>query len=345
MENKNIITLAIETSCDETSVAVLENGRWVLSNIISSQIDIHKRFGGVVPEVASRKHIESISYVVKEALEAAGKTFEDIDHVGVTYGPGLVGALLVGLSYAKGLAFARGIPLNGVNHIEGHIYANFIEDKDLKPPFISLIVSGGHSHLVYVKDYGEYEVLGQTRDDAAGEAFDKIARALDLGYPGGPEIDRLAQSGDPKALDFPRAYLEEGTYDFSFSGLKSAALNYINQQKMKKQEIPLEDMAASYQQAIIEVLVEKSIRCAKEKNMDKIVLAGGVAANKGLREMLKRRGEEEGINVQYPSLTLCTDNAAMIGSVAYYQYLKGETSPLNLNGVPNLKIAKLKMAK
>jgi len=340
MENKKTITLAIETSCDETSVAVLENGRWVLSNIISSQIDIHKRFGGVVPEVASRKHIESISYVVKEALEEAGKTFEEIDHIGVTYGPGLVGALLVGLSYAKGVAFARGIPLNGVNHIEGHIYANFIEDKELTPPFISLIVSGGHSHLVYVKDYGVYEVLGQTRDDAAGEAFDKIARALDLGYPGGPEIDRLAETGDPGALDFPRAYLEEGTYDFSFSGLKSAALNYINQQKMKKLEIPMEDMAASYQQAIIEVLVEKSIRCAKEKNMDKIVLAGGVAANKGLRALLKRRGNEEGIKVQYPSLTLCTDNAAMIGSVAYYQYLKGEESPLNLNGVPNLKIVK-----
>ena len=338
MENKKIITLAIETSCDETSVAVVENGRWVLSNIISSQIDIHKRFGGVVPEVASRKHIESISYVVKEALEEAEKTFEDIDHVGVTYGPGLVGALLVGLSYAKGLAFARGIPLNGVNHIEGHIYANFIEDKELRPPFISLIVSGGHSHLVYVQDYGVYEVLGQTRDDAAGEAFDKIARALDLGYPGGPEIDRLAQTGDPKALDFPQAYLEEGTYDFSFSGLKSSALNYINQQKMKKQAIPLEDMAASYQQAIIEVLVEKAIRCAKEKNMDKIVLAGGVAANRGLRALLKARGEEEGIRVQYPSLTLCTDNAAMIGSVAYYQYMKGERSPLNLNGVPNLKI-------
>ncbi len=338
MENKKTITLAIETSCDETSVAVLENGRWVLSNIISSQIDIHKRFGGVVPEVASRKHVESISYVVKEALEEAGKTFSDIDHVGVTYGPGLVGALLVGLSYAKGLAFARGIPLNGVNHIEGHIYANFIEDKDLKPPFISLIVSGGHSHLVYVKDYGVYEVLGRTRDDAAGEAFDKIARALDLGYPGGPEIDRLAQLGNPKALDFPQAYLEEGTYDFSFSGLKSSALNYINQQKMKKLEIPMEDMAASYQQAIIEVLVEKSIRCAKEKNMDKIVLAGGVAANKGLRALLKKRGGEEGIRVQYPSLTLCTDNAAMIGCVAYYQYRKGERSPLNLNGVPNLKI-------
>lgn len=338
MENKKTITLAIETSCDETSVAVVENGRWVLSNIISSQIDIHKRFGGVVPEVASRKHIESISYVVKEALEEAGKTFQDIDHVGVTYGPGLVGALLVGLSYAKGLAFARGIPLNGVNHIEGHIYANFIEDKDLKPPFISLIVSGGHSHLVYVEDYGVYEVLGKTRDDAAGEAFDKIARALDLGYPGGPEIDRLAEGGDPKALDFPRAYLEEGTYDFSFSGLKSAALNYINQQKMKNREIPLADMAASYQQAIIEVLVEKSLGCAKEKNMDKIVLAGGVAANRGLRALLKRRGEEEGIKIQYPSLTLCTDNAAMIGSVAYYQYIKGNHSPLNLNGVPNLKI-------
>ncbi len=338
MENDKIITLAIETSCDETSVAILENGRRVLSNIISSQIDIHRRFGGVVPEVASRKHIESISYVVKEALEEAGKTFRDIDHVGVTYGPGLVGALLVGISYAKGLAFSLGVPLNGVNHIEGHIYGNFIEDRELEPPFISLIVSGGHSHLVYVEDYGVYEVLGKTRDDAAGEAFDKIARALDLGYPGGPEIDRLAQGGNPKALDFPRAYLEEKSYDFSFSGLKSAALNYINQQKMKKQAIPLEDMAASYQQAIIEVLVEKSIRCAKEKNMDRIVLAGGVAANKGLRALLKKRGEEEGIKVQYPSLTLCTDNAAMIGSVAYYQYIKGEHSPMSLNGVPNLKI-------
>ena len=337
-KTSGVITLAIETSCDETSVAVLEDGRTVKSNIVSSQIDEHKRFGGVVPEVASRKHIEAISYVVKEALEEAKITFKDVDHIGVTYGPGLVGALLVGLSYGKALAFSLGIPFNGVNHIEGHIYGNFIEDPDLEPPFMALIVSGGHSHIVYMEDYGVYEVLGKTRDDAAGEAFDKIARALGLGYPGGPEIDRLAEGGDPKAFAFPRAYLEEGSYDFSFSGLKSAALNTINQYKMKGKDIPLEDFAASYQEAIVEILVKKSLRCAKEKNVNRLVIAGGVAANRGLRRKMQEEGERMGITVRYPSLDLCTDNAAMIGSVAYYQFRRGESSPMNLNGIPNLTI-------
>lgn len=334
----DVITLAIESSCDETSVSVLKNGRTVLSNIVASQIQQHKKFGGVVPEVASRKHIENINEVIKEALEEADITFDDITHVAATYGPGLVGALLVGLSAAKAIAFAREIPFNGVNHIEGHIYANFIEHRELEPPFISLIVSGGHTHLVYMKDYGNYEVLGKTRDDAAGEAFDKVARALGLGYPGGPEIDKLAKLGNKDAINFPKAYLEEGSYDFSFSGLKSSVLNYLNSQKMKNNPIEVEDVAASFQQAVVEVLVEKTIACALEKNVKQITLAGGVAANSGLRELLKKKAEENGLNLKYPSLLLCTDNAAMIGCVGYYDYIRGYRSSLDLNGVPNLKI-------
>jgi len=335
---EDVITLAIESSCDETSVSVLKNGRNVLSNVIASQIAQHKKFGGVVPEVASRKHIENINEVIGEALDVAGITFEDVTHVAATYGPGLVGAVLVGLSAAKAIAFAREIPFNGVNHIEGHIYANFIEDKELKPPFISLIVSGGHSHLVYMKDYGEYEVLGKTRDDAAGEAFDKIARALGLGYPGGPEIDRLAKLGNKDAIDFPKAYLEEGSYDFSFSGLKSAVLNYINSQKMKDNPIVVEDVAASFQRAVIEILVEKTINCALEKDVRTITLSGGVAANSGLRELLQKKATENHLELRYPSLVLCTDNAAMIGCVGYYDYIKGFRSNLGLNAIPNLKI-------
>lgn len=335
---EDIITLAIESSCDETSVSVLKNGREVLSNIINSQIEQHKKFGGVVPEVASRKHIENINNVISEALEEANISFSDITHVGTTYGPGLVGALLVGLSAAKAIAFAREIPLNGVNHIEGHIYANFIEHKELEPPFICLIVSGGHTHLVYMKDYGEYEMLGKTRDDAAGEAFDKVARALGLGYPGGPIIDKLAKEGNSNAIQFPKAYLEEGSYDFSFSGLKSAVLNYINSQKMKGLEIPISDVAASFQRSVVEILTEKAIKCALDKGVNRIVLAGGVAANTALRSHLQFECDKNNIDFKYPSLTLCTDNAAMIGCVAYYDYIRGIRSGLDLNAIPNLKI-------
>ncbi len=335
---KDIITLAIESSCDETAAAIIKNGREVLSNVVSTQIELHKKFGGVVPEVASRKHIENIDMVIQDALDEANLTFKDIDIIGVTYGPGLVGALLVGLSTAKALSFSLGIPLVGVNHIEGHIAANFIEHKDLKPPFICLIVSGGHTHLVEVKDYGEYEILGRTRDDAAGEAFDKIARALNLGYPGGPIIDKLSKIGNKNAIDFPRAYLEEDSFDFSFSGLKSAVLNYLNGKKMKKEEIISEDVAASFQEAVVEVLVHKVIKAAKLKDYDTIVLAGGVAANSGLRERLIEKCNQNNINVKYPPLHLCTDNAAMIGSAAYYDYIKGNISDLYLNAVPNLKL-------
>jgi len=338
LKEEDIITLAIESSCDETSVSVLKNGREVLSNIINSQIEQHKKFGGVVPEVASRKHIENINGVINEALEEAEVSFSDITHVGVTYGPGLVGALLVGLSAAKAIAFAREIPLNGVNHIEGHIYANFIEHKELKPPFICLIVSGGHTHLVYMKDYGEYEILGKTRDDAAGEAFDKVARALGLGYPGGPQIDKLAKEGNSHAIQFPKAYLEEGSYDFSFSGVKSSVLNYLNSQRMKGLEISVVDVAASFQKSVVEILTEKAIKCALEKKVNRIVLAGGVAANSGLRSYLQSECEKNNIDLKYPSLTLCTDNAAMIGCVAYYDYVRGLRSGLDLNAIPSLKI-------
>ncbi len=307
---ENLITLGIESSCDETSVAVMKNGREILSNIISSQVDQHKKFGGVVPEVASRKHVENISYVINEALEIAGVTFKDIDMIGVTYGPGLVGALLVGLSTAKALAYSLNVPLVGVNHIEGHIYANFVEYKDLEPPFVCLIVSGGHTHLVHMKDYGVYEVLGKTRDDAAGEAFDKVARAIGLGYPGGPLIDNLAKKGNKDAINFPRTYLEDGSLDFSFSGLKSAVLNYLNNSRQKGIEIVKEDVAACFQQAVIDVLVDKTISAAEKK----------------------------GLILKYPSLKLCTDNAAMIGCVAYYDYIKGHGADMYLNVVPNLKL-------
>jgi len=335
---KDIVILAIESSCDETSAALVRNGRDVLSNIISSQISVHKKFGGVVPEVASRKHIENISDVIDTALSEAGLKLDDIQGVAVTYGPGLVGALLIGLTTAKALAFARKLPFIGVNHIEGHIYANFIQHKDLEPPFVCLVASGGHSHIVNVVDYGKYEIMGMTRDDAAGEAFDKIARALGLGYPGGPQIDKLAREGNADAIDFPRAYLEEGSFDFSFSGLKSAVLNYLNSLSMKGIKPNIPDVAASFQQAVVDVLSDKLIAAAEAKNSPYAVLAGGVAANSKLREELSAKGAKKGIKVLYPDPILCTDNAAMIGSAGYYKLIRGEVSEMNLNAVPNLTL-------
>lgn len=338
MKTNDINILAIETSCDETSAAVVKNGRYILSNIISSQIDIHKKYGGVVPEIASRKHIEVIDYVIDEALEEANFKLSDIDAIAVTYGPGLVGALLVGVASAKALAFACNKPLVGVHHIEGHISANYIEDKNFDPPFICLIVSGGHTHIACVHDYNKYEIMGCTRDDAVGEAYDKVARSIGYGYPGGPIIDNLAKTGNPQAIDFPRVYLEDNSYDFSFSGLKSAVLNYINKCKMTDVSFKPEDIAASFQQAVIEVLVNKTIKAAKQKNIYKIAMAGGVAANSSLRKHMKEACEKENITLNYPSPILCTDNAAMIGSAGYYEFINGVRHKLDLNAVPNLKL-------
>ena len=336
MEDKYI--LAIESSCDETSAAVVLNGREILSNVIASQISTHEQYGGVVPEVASRMHIEAISGVVEEALLKANITLEKIDAIGVTYGPGLVGALLVGLQFAKGLAFASKKPLVGVNHIEGHICANYIQHKDLKPPFISLVVSGGHTFIVHVKDYGIYEVIGQTRDDAAGEAYDKVARALGLGYPGGPKIDKLAKEGNPKAITFPKANFHEETLDFSFSGVKSAVLNYLNKCNMQNIEINKADVAASFQQAVVDVLKDNVLLTCNKKNIDTIAIAGGVASNSTLRETLINEAGKKGIKVLFPTHILCTDNAAMIGSAAYFNFINGKVNDLNLNAKPNLKL-------
>lgn len=330
--------LAIESSCDETAAAVVKNGREVLSNVISSQIALHTLYGGVVPEIASRKHIEKINQVIETALLEAEVPLERMDAIAVTYGPGLVGALLVGVSEAKAISFATGIPLVGVHHIEGHICANYIENKDLEPPFICLVVSGGHSHLVAVKDYGVYEIIGRTRDDAAGEAFDKVARAIGLGYPGGPKIDKLSREGNPEAVSFPRAKVQESEYDFSFSGLKSAVLNYLNGCKMKGERVCAADVAASFQKAVIDVLVEHSLHAVKEFGYEKFAIAGGVASNSSLREALAGRCAREGVRFYYPSPVFCTDNAAMIGTAGYYEFIKGAKSGYDLNAVPNLKL-------
>ena len=335
---KDITLLAIESSCDETAAAVVRNGKEVLSNVISSQIELHKLYGGVVPEIASRKHIENINQVIDEAMEESGLSYDDIDAIAVTYGPGLVGALLVGVAQAKALSYALNKPLVGVNHIEGHISANYIENKDLKPPFLAMVISGGHTHLVMVEDYGKYSIIGKTRDDAAGETFDKVARAIGLGYPGGPKIDKLAKQGNSKAIEFPRAHIEGAPFDFSFSGVKSAVLNYINVAKMKDEEICVEDIAASFQESVVDVIVSHTIMAAKENNVNSVALAGGVAANSGIREGMKKACDENGIKLYYPSIGLCTDNAAMIGAAGYYEYINGTRHGLDLNAIPNLKI-------
>ena len=337
-DGQDVVLLAIESSCDETAAAVVRNGREVLSNVISSQIDLHTLYGGVVPEIASRKHIEKINQVIEEALKEAGKELSDMNAIAVTYGPGLVGALLVGVSAAKAISFATDIPLIGVHHIEGHISANYIENLDLEPPFMCLVVSGGHSHLVVVKDYGEYEIIGRTRDDAAGEAFDKVARAIGLGYPGGPKIDKLSKEGNPDAIHFPRAKVGENEYDFSFSGLKSAVLNYINGAQMKGETICEADIAASFQKAVIDVLVEHAMHAVQEYGLNKFAIAGGVASNSSLRQAMKEACEKRGIAFYHPSPVYCTDNAAMIGVAGYYEFKKGVRSGYDLNAVPNLKL-------
>ena len=337
--------LGIETSCDETAVAVLEgtgdpspSAIKLRSNIIASQIALHRQFGGVVPEVASRCHVETIIPVMDQALSEAGVSLSDITVVAATHGPGLVGAVLVGLSAAKALALAQDIPFVGVNHIEAHMYANFIEHPDLAPPFVCLVVSGGHSDLVYLKDYGDYEVMGRTRDDAAGEAFDKVARTLGLSYPGGPAIDLAAREGDSQAVRFPRAFLEEGSYDFSFSGLKTAVVNYVANARRKEREVFVPDIAASFQEAVVDVLVTKTLRAACEIGVNTVALAGGVAANSRLRQELSRRAIEKGMDVRYPSPILCTDNAAMVACVGYFRLVSGELSSLDLPAVPNLNL-------
>ena len=334
----NRLTLAIESSCDETSCAILRGGRTILSNIISTQIPVHQKFGGVVPEIASRKHIVNIMPVIDEALKKADVQLADIDQVAVTYGPGLVGALLVGVSAAKALAFSLDVPLIAVNHLEGHIFANFLSTPDLEPPFVALVVSGGHTSLVHVKGYNRFSLLGETRDDAAGEAFDKVARVMGLPYPGGPQIDRLAKDGDPLAIDFPRALSQKGNYDFSFSGLKSAVLNYLNTMKLKGQDVNKADVAASFQTAVIEVLVYKALAALEQTGLKKLVLAGGVAANSALETRLRQVAAEQGIEFYYPSPVLCTDNAAMIGCRGYYQSLVNDWASPYLNAVPGLTL-------
>ena len=337
--------LGIETSCDETAVAVLEgtgdpspSAIKLRSNIIASQIALHRQFGGVVPEVASRCHVETIIPVMDQALSEAGVSLSDITVVAATHGPGLVGAVLVGLSAAKALALAQDIPFVGVNHIEAHMYANFIEHPDLAPPFVCLVVSGGHSDLIYLKNYGDYEVMGRTRDDAAGEAFDKVARTLGLSYPGGPAIDLASGEGDSQAVRFPRAFLEEGSYDFSFSGLKTAVVNYVANARRKEREVFVPDIAASFQEAVVDVLVTKTLRAACEIGVNTVALAGGVAANSRLRQELSRRAIEKGMDVRYPSPILCTDNAAMVACVGYFRLVSGELSSLDLPAVPNLNL-------
>ncbi|SNX53090.1 tRNA (adenosine(37)-N6)-threonylcarbamoyltransferase complex transferase subunit TsaD [Thermoanaerobacterium sp. RBIITD] len=335
--HQDLLVLGIETSCDETSASIVENGKYVMSNVIYSQIEIHKKYGGVVPEIASRNHIEVIGEVVTKALDDAYITLDDVNVVAATYGPGLVGALLVGLSYGKALAYGKGLPFVGVNHIEGHISANYL-GGDFEPPFICLIASGGHSHIVHVKDYGVYEVLGRTVDDAAGEAFDKVARALGLGYPGGPKIDKIAKEGDPEKYKFPKSFMEKDNFDFSFSGLKTAVINQLNHEKQKGYSINIADYAASFQKNVVDVLTYKLVKAAKYKNLKKISIAGGVASNSLLRARLDEIAKEEGFLLHYPKQIFCTDNGAMIASAGYFDFVRGKTSGLDLNAIPYLKL-------
>lgn len=337
MKDGKHITLGIESSCDETAIGIVADGREVLANIISSQIDIHTAFGGVVPEIASRRHLENVNDVLDQALAEADITLDEVDLVGVTYGPGLVGALLVGVAAAKAIAYAKDIPLVAVNHMHGHIAANYVEYSELEPPFMGLVVSGGHTNIVFVRDYNQCETIGGTRDDAAGEAFDKVARVIGLGYPGGPKVDRAAKEGNPHAIEFKRVYLEEGSYDFSFSGLKTAALNYINSEKQAGREISVPDMAASFQEAVVEVIVNKAVSAARNYKQDKIVVAGGVAANSRLRQMLREEAGKYGIEVLQPRPLYCTDNGVMIACSAYYKMKKGEYTDLDLDAVPGLE--------
>ncbi|ACL19449.1 O-sialoglycoprotein endopeptidase [Desulfitobacterium sp. LBE] len=339
MNNKDINILGIETSCDETSAAVLRNGCELLSHIISSQIKTHQKYGGVVPEVASREHILHLQSVVEQALQEAKMGFGDLAGIAVTYGPGLVGSLLVGVAGAKAMAYGAGIPLLGVNHLEGHIYANFLHNPGLKFPLLALLVSGGHSHLVYFEGHGKYQVLGQTRDDAAGEALDKVARTLGLGYPGGPYIQKAALEGNPHAYEFPRAMLEPGSLDFSFSGVKSAVLNTLNSARMKGETVNVADVAASFQEAIVDVLVRKTLLALARTKAPTLVLAGGVAANTLLRERLTEATQKRGIAFSYPPPILCTDNGAMIATAGYYRYLDKDYAPWNLNAIPGLNLA------
>lgn len=330
------LVLGIESSCDETSVSVVKDGREVLSNVISSQIDIHKLYGGVVPEIASRKHLEVINNVIKEALEQANVSLDDIDIIGVTYAPGLVGALLVGVSSAKALSYCTGKPLVPVHHIRAHICANYIEHPDLKPPFMCLVASGGHSHIILVEDYTTYKVIGQTRDDAAGEAFDKVARVLELGYPGGPKIDALAKEGDENAITFKKVRFGKDNYDFSFSGIKTGVINYIHNATQKGEEINKADVAASFEKSVVEVLVDNLLEAAQKYNITQLALAGGVASNSRLRlELEKRKGNKK---VYYPSPILCTDNGAMVACCAYYESLAGNFADTTLNAVPFLSV-------
>ena len=338
MKDGKTVILAIESSCDETAAAVVLDGREVRSNIISSQIEIHKLYGGVVPEIASRHHLNNVNTVVEQALAEADTTLDEVDAIGVTYGPGLVGALLIGLATAKAYALATGKPLVGVHHIQGHICANYIQHKELEPPFMALVISGGHTNIVEVTDYNECRVLGGTRDDAAGEAYDKVARVLGLGYPGGPKIDKIAREGNPHAVEFKRVFLEKGSLDFSFSGIKTGVLNYVNSEKQAGREINVADVAAAFQAAILEVIVTKTVGAAVDMKKDKVVLAGGVAANSMLREMLEQECRKKGLKLYYPQPVLCTDNAAMIGCAAYYKYKAGQISDLTLDAVPNLPL-------
>ena len=333
------LILAIESSCDETAAAVVKGGRVILSNIINSQVDIHAKFGGVVPEIAARSHIEHITQIVDLALKSADVSFDDLSAIAVTNGPGLVGPLLVGVSFAKALSFSLDLPLIAVNHMHGHIAANYLDiddKKGIEPPFLCLVVSGGHTNIIMVEDYLQYNKLAETRDDAAGEAFDKVARSLGLGYPGGPKIDKLSKIGNPNAIVFPRAKVAGSKYDFSFSGIKSAVLNYINSCSMKQETYLVEDVAASFQQAVIDALCSRCMDIMEEYHMDKLAIAGGVAANSGLRERLKSLCESKGIHFHYPSMQLCTDNAAMIGAAAYYKFLEKDFADMSLNAVPSL---------